>query len=239
MGQEHRVVVVEREDDVLVTLRHFQIFHCLVALPAVGTYDERALRLTLTEGLVHLGHQLIPLLMVVSHRFVHELVCHGVGAEVLQHVGQLIPHVDEVLLCLLGGEEGVGAGTALIYGIEIMRADDVEIDDGTQMILGSQMEGIGQQLPCLGELVAFLIPELHLVDGDTHEIEAKLLQALEVILLDVQAALLTPLLRLRQPVAEIGSALDAEIVGSVIVLCLSGAARKGPHCCGYHSQKEE
>ena len=75
-----------------------------------------------------------------------------------------------------------------------MRTDDVQVDDGTQVVLLRPVEGVVQQIPGLGQLVALFIPELHLVDGNTHEVEAQLLQTGEVILLDMQSAGLATLL---------------------------------------------
>ena len=98
VGQKHRVVVVEGEHDVLVTLRYLQILHCLIALPTVGAYDEGALWLTGTECLVYLGHQLVPLFVFLCYGFVHELISHPVVAVAFQHVRQLVPKVDEILL---------------------------------------------------------------------------------------------------------------------------------------------
>ena len=46
MGEEHRVVVVEGENDVLVAFGHLQILHGLMTLPTVGTDDERTLGLS-------------------------------------------------------------------------------------------------------------------------------------------------------------------------------------------------
>ena len=173
MGEQHGIIVVEGEHDVLVALGHLEILHRLIALPAVGADDERTLRLALAEGLVHLGHQLVPLLVIVGHGLVHELVGHGVVAVALQHVRQLIPQVDQVLLGLLRGEERIGSLTALVDGIEVVGADDMQIDDGAQMVLASPVQRIGQQFPGLRQFVALLIPELHLVDGDAHEVKSQ------------------------------------------------------------------
>ena len=46
--------------------------------------DQCALRLTLAQCLVHLGYQLVPLLMVFCHGLVHELVCDRVDAIAFQ-----------------------------------------------------------------------------------------------------------------------------------------------------------
>ena len=53
-----------------------------------------------------------------------------------------------------------------------MRTDDVQIHDGAQIVLAAPVEGILQQIPGLRQLVALLIPELYLIDGDTYEVEA-------------------------------------------------------------------
>ena len=86
MGQNHRVVIVEREDDVLVVFGHLQILDGSVALPHIRTNDEGALWLTLAKCLVNLGNELVPLFVVFSYRLVHELISHGVDAVSFQHV---------------------------------------------------------------------------------------------------------------------------------------------------------
>ena len=40
----------------------------------------------LAQGLVHLGHQLVPLLVFVSHGFVHKLIGHPVATAILKEV---------------------------------------------------------------------------------------------------------------------------------------------------------
>ena len=98
--QNHRVIIVERQHDVLVALGNLQILNGSVALPQVRTDDQSALRLTFAQGLVHLGYQLVPLLVVFSHRLVHEFVSHRVVAIALQCIRQLIPQINQVLLRL-------------------------------------------------------------------------------------------------------------------------------------------
>ena len=65
-------------------------------------------------------------------------------------------------------------------------------------MLTAPVEGILQQVPSLGQLVALLIPELYLVDGDAHEVKAQLLQTGEVVLLDMEKASLSKILRMVQ-----------------------------------------
>ena len=97
----------------------------------------------------------------------------------------------------------------------------MQIDDGAQVVLTRPVEGIVQQVPCLGSFVSLLVPELYLVDGDAHEVETEFLQTGEVVLLDMQSTGLTTLLRLREPVTDIRTALDAEIVHlSCLILTL-------------------
>ncbi len=86
MSEDHRVVVVETEDDVLVSFRNTQVLECLVSLPAVRPDDEGSVRLTFPEGSVHLGHKLVPLLVFISYRFVHKFIGYPVRAVFLQDV---------------------------------------------------------------------------------------------------------------------------------------------------------
>ena len=107
----------------------------------------------------------------------------------------------------------------------------MQINDGTEVVLAGPVEGVVQQVPSLGQFVALLIPELHLVDGDTYKVEAQLLQTGKIILLDMQATGLTALFRLREPVADIGAALDAEVIDlSGLILILTLALVLARHC---------
>ena len=109
--------------------------------------------------------------MVISHRLVHELVSHGVAAVAFECIGQLVPH-DEVLLGFFRGEQRVGIGIPFERRIEIVRADDVQVDNGAQMVLLCPADGVVHQLPGFGQFAALLVPELHLVDGQAHKVEA-------------------------------------------------------------------
>ena len=44
--------------------------------------------------------------------------------------------------------------------------------DGAQMMLLSPLDGIVHQLPSLRQLIACLVPELHLVNRQAHKVEA-------------------------------------------------------------------
>ena len=111
-----------------------------------------------------------------------------------------------------------------------MAAGYVKVDNGAKVVLAAPVECVLQQIPSLGQLCAFLVPELLLVDRDTYKVKAQLLQTCKVVLLDVQSSCLTSLLALREPVADVGTTLDAEIVNAVLglflVLCLVSA-----RCC--------
>ena len=50
---------------------------------------------------MYLGHELVPLLMLIGYGLVHKLISHPVAAAVLQEVGELVPQVNQILLCLL------------------------------------------------------------------------------------------------------------------------------------------
>ena len=77
---------MEAQDDVLVALGNLQILDSLVSLPQVTSYYQCTLRLQLSQCLVYLGNQLIPLLVLLSHRLVHKLVGNPVIAAVLQEI---------------------------------------------------------------------------------------------------------------------------------------------------------
>ena len=107
----------------------------------------------------------------------------------------------------------------------------MQVNDGAQIILTAPVEGILQQIPSLRQLVAFLVPELHLVDGDTYKVEAQLLQTCEVVLLNVETAGFTTLFALRQPVAHVSSTLNAEVIHlsclSLVLILTLVLARRG------------
>ena len=86
----------------------------------------------------------------------------------------------------------------------------MEIHNDAKLILACPIKGIIQELPCLRKLIVVLIPELHFVDGETHMVESQLMQALEIVFLDVVLTVIPSHVCLRQPMAEIGTALDAE-----------------------------
>ena len=114
----------------------------------------------------------------------------------------------------------------------------MQVNDGAQVMFLSPVDGIDHQVPSLGQLVTLFVPELHLVNGQAYEVEAQLCQTLEVVLLNVLATGLTPLFRLRQPMTDVGTALDAEVV-YIVCLTLCAAGGKAQHRHGYHSQGNE
>ena len=134
--------------------------------------------------------------MVFGNGLIHEFVGYRVVAETLQYVRQLVPHVDKVLLRLLGSEQSICIGLSLVDGIEIVRTDDVQVNDSAQVMLLCPIDGIEHQLPRLRKLVAFLIPELYLINWQTYEIEAQRVEACKVILLNMLLTSLTTLLAL-------------------------------------------
>ena len=184
---------------------------------------------------MYLCHELVPLFVFISHGLVHKLVRHPVAAAVFQEVGKLEPQIDQILLSFLRGKENVGILSVFIDGIEIVGTDDVQIHDGTQIMLAAPVEGILQQVPGLRQFVSLLIPELHLVDGDTHEVEAQLFKTCEVIFLDMESARLTTLFRLRQPVTDIGATLDTEVIH---FSCLCKARHRNTQCHYDHGDCE-
>ena len=105
------------------------------------------------------------------------------------------------------------------------------------MVLDALVDGEGQQVPALRQLVALFIPELNLVDRQAHEVEPQRIQACEIILLDVLLAGFTTLLTLRQPVAEVSAALNTEVIHSSVFLTLGGTSRKGQHGDGDNSHR--
>lgn len=181
-------------------------------------------RLRFAQRAVHFGDQFVPLLVFFGDGLVHEFVGHVIRTVTAQDLGELIPHVDQVLLRFLGIEKRVGLRVALKHRIEIVGADDMQIHDRPQFVFASPVERLREQFPCLGKPVALLVPELHLVDGNAHEVETQFGQTPEIVLLNVIAAGLAALVVLRQPMAQIRSPFDAEVVGSA-----SLAARKAAY----------
>ena len=61
---------------------------------------------------------------------------------------------------------------------------------GTQVVLPGPIQGLREQLPRFGQLVALLVPELLLVDWNAHKVESEFLKACKILFLDVLAACL-------------------------------------------------
>ena len=79
------------------------------------------------------------------------------------------------------------------------------------MVFVAHVECEFEEVPSLWEFVAVLVPELLLVDGDAYEVESELFESFEVVFLNVQPSCLSPFFRLGEPMAQVGSSLDAEI----------------------------
>ena len=208
MRYNHRVVIVETEDEVLVVFGNFQEFERADALPKVGADYECALRFAGADGLVDFCNKVVPLLVFFGGGLVHKFVSHPVGTVSAERILELTPKVDETLLRLLVGKKGVVS--AFVAGIEIMCADDVEVNYCADVVLAGKVEGVAEKSPSLGKFVALLVPKLLLVNRDTHVVETKAVETGKIVLLNVQAAFFATLLALRKPMAEIGTALDFE-----------------------------
>ena len=105
----------------------------------------------------------------------------------------------------------------------------MQVNDGTQVMLGTLVEGESQQVPCLWQFVAFLIPELHLVNGNTYKVEAQRIQTGKVVLLDMHLTGLASFFTLRQPMAEVRTAMDAEVIHFLVLLTLCRAGSQNQH----------
>ena len=232
MRYNHRVVVVETEDEVLVVFGHFEEFERADTLPKVGADDQGAVRLTLADCLVDFCDKGVPLLVLLGGWLVHKLVCNPVGAVTDERVLQLSPKVNQALLCFLVGEKRVVS--AFVGGIEIMCADDVEVNDCADVVFAGKVERVFQQRPRLVEFVALLVPKLLLVDGNPHVVETEAVQPCKVVFLNVLAAFFATFLALRKPVAEVCAAFDFEAFRPLLLRLLAAARCKCQceHSCG-------
>ena len=77
------------------------------------------------------------------------------------------------MLCLLRSEQGIGITASFVDGIEIVGADDMQVDDGTQVMLLGPIDSIGHQFPSLGQFVALFVPELYFVNWQAHKVKAE------------------------------------------------------------------
>ena len=48
----------------------------------------------------------------------------------------------------------------------------MQIYDNAQIVLDALVNGKTEQVPCLGQLIAVLVPELYLVDRQSDEVKA-------------------------------------------------------------------
>ena len=96
-------------------------------------------------------------------------------------VRYLAPAFAEGLLCGGVGEEG------FLVGVEVVRAQYVQVDHGAQPELVTPVERIFQQTESLGIGVEFLVEHLLLVDGDTDVVESHIGDGLHVVVCEVVA----------------------------------------------------
>ena len=171
---------------------------------------------TLPQCFVDLLYDEVPLLVLVRDGLVHEFVGNPVRAVILEDVGKLIPHVNELLLSRFVRKQRILH--AHVHGVEVVATDYVEVHNGPDVVLACQVQGIREKVPGLRQFVAIFIPELHLVDGNAHVVEAQLVKPGEVIFLDVLCAGFSAFPALRQPVAEVGAAFDFESPGGSCAL---------------------
>ena len=84
---------------------------------------------------------------------------------------------------------GIGEERRFARGVEVVRADDVQVDDGAQIRLLAPVERLPKQLEGLGLALSLLVPELDLIQRDADVIEAEGADALDVGLAEPGAPL--------------------------------------------------
>ena len=109
-------------------------------------------------------------------------------------------------LVLLGrlGEERVEVH------VEVVRANDVQIDDCAQLGSLAPAERLLEQLEGLGLAPHLLVPELYFVDRETDVVEPRGGDAFDIGLGEPGAPFGTPPLRLREPVRDVDAVTELE-----------------------------
>ena len=125
VGKNHRVIIMERQNNILVSLRNFKVLHRFVTLPTIATYNQSALRFTFTKCFMNLGNQSVPLFVIFCYRFIHEFVGNRIVAISFKYIRELVPHINETLLRFLRCEQCIGVFTTFVHGIEIVRTNNV------------------------------------------------------------------------------------------------------------------
>ena len=111
----------------------------------------------------------------------------------------------------------------------------MHIHYGAQMVLSCPVQSLREQLPCFRQFFALFVPELFLVYGKTHEVEAQFLKTGKILFLDVLTACFSTFSTLREPVADICTAFDGKIVcrllcGASLCYGVRRSARHSPKC---------
>ena len=206
MRERHRRVEVEAQQDLGIARGNAQGVEGAGALPPVRADHDRSPRLALTDHLHRPRQQAVPDLGVVRHRLVHHLVGDLVVRTPGEPRRELAPDVQEALLrCGLAPQR-------LRALVEVVRAQDVEVDDHPEPVRCAPVERRVEQRESLGLRLAGLVPELLLVDRQAQVVEAELRHELHVLGGEPALPFLAPARALRQPVRDVGPVLHDEAV---------------------------
>ena len=140
VGDEHGDIEVETEDDIAVTFGDAELIEGIDRLPSVGADDDFALRFVFTDGGYGFGNQFVPVFGIVGDGFVHQFVGHEGYRIALQLTGEVPPKIDEFFLFLRVRPEG------FFLGVEMMGAEDVQIDNHLQFTLLTPLNRIVEQI---------------------------------------------------------------------------------------------
>ena len=204
VGHGHRVVVVEGEDDLAVVRRHVQEFVLRDAVPAVRAQHQAALRLQRADGAVGEVQDAVPVGRVVGDGFVEQFVGHAVARTVAEAFRNLAPAVGEGLGGRRLGEQRLGAF------VEMMRAQDVQVDHRVQPGFERPVQTLLEQIPCLLVRSALVVPELLLVDGEAQVVEAERGEPRDVLTGESPAPFVAARVALTEPVGDVGAASECE-----------------------------
>jgi len=214
---------MEGEDQIII-LRDIQIAESVVLVEPIRTQHNGALRLLLSNRVVSRLRHTIPILWVTCDRFIQQFVGHRIGGAIIQMGGQLPPQSGKAPFLA-----GVGEEQRLLLIEEVMRAQQVQINDDLQSRLLAPVQCGIEQIKRLSLPVTNLVPHLLLVDGQPNMIElppTQLGDAVYICLCEKRAPLSAAALALTEPVGDIGPPGHFECHNCIALLCTNSIGDK-------------
>ena len=129
----------------------------------------------------------------------------------MEAFGDLAPAVGEGLGRRRLREQRLGAF------VEVVRAQDVEVDHGVEPGGERPVETLLEEVPRLFVRRAAFVPELLLVDGKAQMIETERGEAVDVLAGEPPASRIAARIALTEPVGDVGAAFECEMHGRLVL----------------------